>query len=288
MTMNVRLEFMRPDAIDSAIASCPTLFQPLGTIEWHGLHNAVGLDALKAHALCVHAAEQGGGLVAPPVFGGIGGLAEPYTFVIDQDDGYDSRVFRGWLERLCTETKRNGFKAMIILTGHYGAGQQILVREVAVRMSKLLNMPILGTPEYMLALDEGYTGDHAAYFETSLMMHLYPEAVNLDALGDPPHRGVGGRDPKEFANAEDGKRFADAIIGRLAHLARSMPTWDQTILDGFIAAEQALVNRQMTLAGQSGQAWTAWRSIGGGGFKQYAALLVKGRFEEIIALTREL
>ncbi|NLH15109.1 MAG: creatininase family protein [Phycisphaerae bacterium] len=52
----VRLEFLHPREIDNAQKSCPTIFQPLGTIEWHGLHNVVGVDAVKAHALCIRAA----------------------------------------------------------------------------------------------------------------------------------------------------------------------------------------------------------------------------------------
>ncbi|HPA41500.1 MAG TPA: creatininase family protein, partial [Candidatus Hydrogenedentes bacterium] len=52
---------MRPAEIEAAREACPTLFIPLGTIEWHGLHNIAGVDALKAHELCVRAAQRGGG-----------------------------------------------------------------------------------------------------------------------------------------------------------------------------------------------------------------------------------
>ena len=52
----VQWELMRPHEIEAAMAGCPTAFVPLGTLEWHGLQNALGLDALKAHALCVRAA----------------------------------------------------------------------------------------------------------------------------------------------------------------------------------------------------------------------------------------
>lgn len=54
----VRLERLRPREIERAMEICPVLFQPLGTIEWHGLHNIVGLDAVKAHHLCVRAAQR--------------------------------------------------------------------------------------------------------------------------------------------------------------------------------------------------------------------------------------
>ncbi|MDX9755455.1 MAG: hypothetical protein RBU29_15940, partial [bacterium] len=49
----VRLEYLKPHQIEAAMNACPVLFQPLGTIEWHGLQNVVGVDALKAHHLCL-------------------------------------------------------------------------------------------------------------------------------------------------------------------------------------------------------------------------------------------
>jgi creatinine amidohydrolase len=278
---------MRPGQVDAAMKACPVLYQPLGTIEWHGLHNWVGLDAVKARALCVRAAERGGGLVAPALYGGIGGLDEPHTFVMEPEHALHSVQLRPWLEKLCFEAVRNGFKAVILLTGHYGAGQQICVRETAVRMTKILDRPVLGTPEYFLALDEEYYGDHAAFFETSLMMHLFPESVDLGELGEAPHQGVGGRDPKEHATAEDGKRMAEAIIARLSALAGQMPGWDAETVQAFNRGEEALVNRQLQLA-SPGEAWSAWRHIGDGVFNAYPDLLVNRRFDAIVELVERL
>jgi creatinine amidohydrolase len=287
--MPVQLEFLHPAEIETAQATCPTLFLPLGTIEWHGFHNVTGLDALKAHALCVHAAEQGGGLVHPPLYGGVGGLEEPHTFVFDPEDSIGSVYLRPWLEQLISEAARNGFEAVIVLTGHYGAAQQIAVREAAVRMSRVLDIPVLGTAEYWLALDEDYTGDHAAFFETSLMMHLHPDTVKLDRLvGAPPYQGVGGRDPKAHATAAEGRRFADAIVRRLAALATAMPAWDDATRGSFVAAEAALVNRQLDLAGRGHAVWTAWRKVGEGHLRDYPAALVEGRFADIERMAAEL
>jgi creatinine amidohydrolase len=288
MDTEVRMEFLRPAQVEARMQACPTLFQPLGTIEWHGRHNAVGLDAVKAHALCVRAAQRGGGLVAPPLFGGNGGLDEPHTFVMEPENDPFSALLRPWLEKLCAEAVRQGFRAVILLTGHYGAGQQMIVREAAVRMSRVLDVPVLGTPEYFLGLDEGYTGDHAAFFETSLMMYLYPDTVDLDQLGDPPHQGVGGRDPKQYANAEDGRRIAEAMIDKLARLAVRMPQWDPQTRERFVAAESALVSRQLTLRGQTGQPWAAWRHIADPALARYPELLVEERFDEILELADQL
>ena len=47
----VRFEEMFPWEIAAAMAGAPLCYLPLGTLEWHGEHAAVGLDALKAHAI---------------------------------------------------------------------------------------------------------------------------------------------------------------------------------------------------------------------------------------------
>jgi creatinine amidohydrolase len=286
--MEVRMEHLRPREIEKAMEQCPLLYQPLGTIEWHGRHNIVGLDALKAHDLCIRAAQEAGGLVAPPLYGGMGGLEQPHTFVMEPEDSLTSDLVRPWIEQLCREAIRQGFKAVIMLTGHYGAAQQIIVRRAAVTMTQSLHRPILGTPEYFLALDEGYIGDHAAFFETSLMMHLDPKSVDLSQLGEAPHQGVGGRDPKKFATAQDGQRLAKAIIRRLVSLAKQMPQWDEATIDRFAKAEDALVTRQFALAKQSGCIWEAWRHIGDSAIARYPELLTTRQFEDVIQLAEKL
>lgn len=286
--MEVRYELLMPREIEAAMQRNPLLYQPLGTIEWHGLHNVVGLDSLKAHALCVEAARRSGGLVAPPIYGGIGGLDEPHTFVYDAEDETHSMYLRPWLEKTCMEAARNGFKAVILLTGHYGAAQQIVVRETAVRMTRRLGIPVYGTPEYFLAHDLAYYGDHAAWGETSLMMHLAPDLVDLSRLGDPPHQGVGGRDPKAEATAGDGQRLAAAIIDRLARLGARMAAWDKAKIAEFAKAECVVVAYQQGLAMETGTMWGAWRNIAQGVFAEYGELVAEGRFEEIPALAARL
>ncbi len=281
-----RLEFLLPRQIVQAREACPTIFQPLGTIEWHGVHSVVGVDSLKAHALCVRAAQKAGGVVCPALYGGVGGVNQPHTFIMDPEANVFSRLLRPWLEQLCREMARDGFRAIIILTGHYGAAQQIVVRETAVRMSRALGIPVLGTPEYLLAIDVGYTGDHAAWGETSLMMHLYPDSVDLSLLGEPPHKGVGGRDPRE-ASARDGKLLTETIVSRLAKLAVSMPTWGEKKLDSFVEAEAALVARQISAPRGKGNIWTAWRNIGSA-MHDYGKLLCEERFDQIEALAAKL
>lgn len=283
----VRWEFLRPREMEQAMAACPTAYVPLGTLEWHGVHNALGLDALKAHRLCVMAAERFGGVVLPPLFGGMGGMDEPYTVVIEPEHSLHSVIMEQWLRRTFQELKRIGFRAVITLTGHYGASQQIAVRETAVRESQRLDIPILGTPEYWLALDHDYFGDHAGVYETSLMLYMMPNLVDLSRLeGYPPYQGVGGGDPKRESSPELGMRIAETIVERLGQLAASMPVWDGAQRAAFVRAEQALVNYQVECAGRTGQVWSGWQDLHR--FVPYSTLLVEERFGEIAALVAAL
>ena len=59
----VRYERLRPSQIVDRRQACPVAYLPVGTIEWHGEHNPVGLDTLKMHALLIRCAEELGGLM---------------------------------------------------------------------------------------------------------------------------------------------------------------------------------------------------------------------------------
>lgn len=279
----VQYELMLPFELEAAMERCPTAFLPIGTLEWHGRQNALGLDAVKAHALCVHAARRYAGVVLPPLFGGVGGVDQPHTVVMEPEPTMTSHLLEPWLGALCSELVRNGFRAIIILTGHYGASQQMIVRETAIRQMQRLDVPILGTPEYILALDAGYIGDHGGAFETSLMMALLPELVDLDLLeGEPPYQGIGGGDARRDSSTELGQRLCDVMIQRLGTLALNMPAWDEDQRRAFLRAEQAFLNHQLEFAGRTGDVWAAWRDFGY--WAPYGELLAQGKFEEIRAL----
>ncbi len=62
----VQWERMFPDQLEAAISACPVVYFAYGLCEPHGPQNAVGLDAIKAHAICCRAARAHGGIVAPP------------------------------------------------------------------------------------------------------------------------------------------------------------------------------------------------------------------------------
>ena len=65
----VRWERMFPDELERAFEECPLVYFPYGLCE---PHCALGLDGLKAHAVARRAAQEGGGIVAPPDYRHLG------------------------------------------------------------------------------------------------------------------------------------------------------------------------------------------------------------------------
>lgn len=282
----VQWERMLPREFRAAMAKLPVVFLPLGTVEWHGEHNALGLDSLKAHALCVLAARQTGGIVHPPLYGGMGGLDMPATVVVEEELAWENYLLRPWLEKLCSEFQRIGFKAILMLTGHYGHNQQIVVRETAARMTQRLQIPVLGTPEYWLAHDVGYLGDHAGIGETSLLWHLHPELVAMERIHEDPEYGATDRIEKG-SSPELGQKYAEVIVGRLSQLAAAMVNWDSATRTAFAHAERALTDAQVR-GWRENHAWAAWSAIRDKGLTQYGAMLTTQDFAGIEAMAAQL
>ncbi|HPI78141.1 MAG TPA: creatininase family protein, partial [bacterium] len=114
---NVRFETMTPGELERAVLSTPVAWVPVGTLEWHGRHLPVGLDAIKAHALCLRAADIAGGVVLPANYCSILGMRFPWTF------RQNPAVFARNYFDILVSLKKYGFKSIIILTGHYPVEQ---------------------------------------------------------------------------------------------------------------------------------------------------------------------
>ena len=207
MNREVRWERMFPDQLEAAFAACPLVYLTYGLCEPHGPHNALGLDALKAHALACAAAGAHGGIVAPPDYWHIHELGEYAVWL----DGRVGNVERGWMTALppwqhfknvCYQIRtvdNLGFHAAILLTGHYGANWEDLKTLVT------LVQPHVGVRLYSLPDFEantiGFFGtgdhdrDHAGKVETSQLMALEPELVDISRLPEPgeagPHFALG-------------------------------------------------------------------------------------------------
>ena len=239
----VRYHMLRPQQIVARRKECPIVYIPLGTLEWHGVHNAVGADALQAEGLAVRCAQLGGGLVFPPLYYGetrVESLMEadaadraeiarqmeldPADFTlerspfspVDQALNYQRLLFH-----ILAEADSLGFQVGVFIAGHYPLVDhaKAAVMEYGQRVYNHRGRMIpWAFADYQLVdtLFEN-AGDHAAQWETSHMMALHPETVDLSLLppkGEPLVGVMGNTFPQD-STAE----FGELILDRAAEIA---------------------------------------------------------------------
>ena len=123
-----QLELLRPGQIATAMAECPRIWLPLGTIEYHSHHLPVGLDGVQAHGLCLDAAEIAGGLVYPPLWWGMGGGRgdDPWTVMMPGPDEI-AAILMFTLRRLAAF----GVRQAVMFTGHFADQQLAMTARIA-------------------------------------------------------------------------------------------------------------------------------------------------------------
>jgi len=222
---------MLPGELEKAILAAPVALFPLGTLEYHGPHMAVGNDALKAQAILGKVWRNTGGVIVPTLYWGIGGGHKAYPASILIRDSLLGELLDDILEGLY----RNGFRVLVILTGHYPGEQTTAVKEAAQRL--LQNHPdakIWALAEYEAYPDE-FRGDHAAKWETSILQYLHPELVEMEKLGAAaypdapdetrsleemnapgPLHGILGENPAKTASSELGEETVMVIVANIS------------------------------------------------------------------------
>ena len=226
----INYELMLPHELEEAVQRFPVAYVPFGSLEWHGKHLALGNDTLKAVGILEHTCRRFGGVVLPPTYWGCVGKWHPWTF---GDIGEET------MAKLCEYIFRSlaelGFKVIIGVTGHD-------VEEHTKPMNQALDnvkdkYPIDG---YMMMegdlTDFGeHIMDHAGHWETSILMYLLPDCVDMDQIRsekleewnpessewtDP---GIEGRDPRNGeASKEFGRRLVDGMCEAIGNKAREL------------------------------------------------------------------
>jgi creatinine amidohydrolase len=219
LSATVQMQFMRPGQLEKAIRDFPVVYVPFGLIEWHGKHLPLGNDALKAHGILVKAAEQFGGVVYPPVF---------------FHEGFRRQFLVPVLSELFQRLKNTGFRVILGVSGHNVQGQIDIINKALAPVVADGTVAGLGLWEITLSRSAESNTDHAAKWETSNMMFLYPDLVDMSALGDgplapdmKPPDGIGGLDPRKHASVEVGRRNVElaskAIAKKAKELLESLP-----------------------------------------------------------------
>ncbi|MCL2479229.1 MAG: creatininase family protein, partial [Treponema sp.] len=207
MTKEVRYQLLRPANVVQRREACPVVYIPIGTLEWHGLHNPLGADSLQAEYLAIRCAQIGGGLVFPPLYYGesrteslmestaadheeIARLMhlDPKNFSPEKfiyTEAEQSENYLRLLAHILNEADTLGFEVGVLIAGHYPlvdyASAAALIHNK--RRRRTGNMLAWATSDF-LQVREKYenAGDHAGGWETSHCMAIDPALVDLSAL----------------------------------------------------------------------------------------------------------
>ena len=253
---DVRYELMRPADVVRRRLACPLAYLPLGGIEWHGMHNPLGLDGIKAHELCVRAARRTGGLVFPvPWYGEMReshlaeandsareAIAEAMSWpeanfkrghmggktTVEQAQFFQELIFH-----IYYQIRSLGFKAIYVLVGHgpmlpYAClARSLSERETAVKVQA----------EHTGGMVEGFKTGHGGRMETGLILAMRPELVELNELPDGDSSnlvGLAGLDPRQGA-AEAGDAFLQALLDHMVQQAQQL--LERPVSDGGLGIE---------------------------------------------------
>jgi creatinine amidohydrolase len=183
---------LRPEQLEAIVAAAPIAYVPWGALEWHGPHLPFGLDGFTAEGVAERIARRTGGVLLPTTWWPITALPHRFSLSVHSD------VIQALWDGIFAELARAGFRLVVLLSGHYAQGHELVLMDAAEHAIAAHGLLVLAVPP--LALVDEEMLDHAAHWETALLLALRPRLVDLDALDgealQPAKHAVLGGDPR--------------------------------------------------------------------------------------------
>jgi len=219
-------EEMRPDEFVAARTAAPVAYVAIGPLEWHSLHLPLGTDTLKAYHYVCAVAERVGGVVYPPLYCAIN-AANRHDLPLTST-AFGPELFGQIIDAVLDFIATNGFKLIFILNGH--GGQLWRVQQAAEAIREKYGITVYPTQDDMHSRDGLYTGDHAGGEETSAMLHIAQDLVDLSKLPSVPGPLDNDKliihspkpDPRTQSSADYGRDSAEVIIEDMARVVTDL------------------------------------------------------------------
>jgi creatinine amidohydrolase len=232
----VQYEEMLPEELEIALNKFPVAYVPVGSLEWHGRHLPYGNDALKAHGILIRTAQKHGGVVVPPTYWGHMGYWQ-----MGNHPGLSADLVDRLFIEIFTGLVRVGFRVVIGVTGHDVRPQVDSLQKAVEAISTYLISPAGRTigfamMEGSLNPNDSEVGmDHAAKWETSILMVLRPELVKMERIKNVDRNeiesgkglniegcGITGKDPRIHASREVGEKAIEKIADKIGLKAQEL------------------------------------------------------------------
>lgn len=246
---------------------------PLGVLEYHGSHLPLGTDVFRAQRMACDVAEVEPAIVFPALpFG-----ANVEAKIFPGSVVFENELVFSLLENVCDEISRNGFHKILLLSGH-GGNKWLLPQFVLSMLDKEKDYVVYypnsrgvdpdAVGGYMdkdlfYATFETKEYGHACEWETSEVLHIHPELVDMDeakTIDEQPQdrldhlpntytpmdwfsRSPGlTRGTPGYASAEKGKIFWQQQVEALSSLVRAIKE-DQVATDLYAEFSQRIYRR---------------------------------------------
>jgi creatinine amidohydrolase len=242
---------------------------PIGVLEPHASHLPLGTDMFVAHWMACHAAEQEPAIVfhAFPYSVNIESAHLPGSLVIRRE------VIFALLENICDEMGRHGLNKIILLSRHGGNRfllplfVQTLPEKAKPYIAYYVDLPYFPGNEEIIETTE--TG-HACEIETSLILHIRAETVNMGQIPPQPFTNLrrnqalseaGAYSPLDwyamypimyvgdahYATPEKGKIIMDKMVDLFVKLIKAVK--DDSVTPALMAEFLAKAQRPTSPAG---------------------------------------
>jgi creatinine amidohydrolase len=163
------------------------IIQPVGAIEQHGLHLPLAVDSVIALGVLGKALEMLDSAVPayslPMLYYGKSNEHSSFAGTI----ALSATTLTNILTEMAESLYRSGFRKLVFFNAHGGQPQvlQIIARDLHVKYPDLMIFPLFvwnvpNAAAELLSSKELALGIHAGDAETSLMLTLLPEQVNMD------------------------------------------------------------------------------------------------------------
>jgi creatinine amidohydrolase len=216
---------------------------PVGSVEEHGDHLPLCTDCLQPEYVALEVAKRTGCLVAPPLRYGVCSSARGFPGTLSISFEALKKIAYDILEELI----RNGFRRIILLSGHAGqshmAALRLAAQEVVWHHGKELSekkprIMVLSDYDFAYELKGKYFSEkdgHAGAIETSRVMAIkpglvkargkksFPEFPKFEIVSDPERyfpTGVNG-DPT-LATPEKGRAINEYVVKEVTKLVEEL------------------------------------------------------------------
>jgi creatinine amidohydrolase len=215
-------------AVAEHIARDSRLVIPIGSCDQYGPHLPIGAGTLVAERIAADLATEFNVLRAPTLPYGVNVPAVNHVFA--GPAGVNEKSLHRVLNDLLASWESQGFTEFIFITAHRFDPHIDAIAAVASTGARIRAVEVLGIE--LSSLVEGLGGhEHGGEVLTSLILHLYPERVNLDLARDfrackpsqvrkkrisrLPEASPGSIGEPTLASAEKGRSIYEHILDRI-------------------------------------------------------------------------